>query len=114
MVVTPSAQRLAEVERFALGGVGYGGEPNIGETLTRTIASEPDAIAVFSRLAAHPNPVTRLYAYWALRTLDPARAQQVEKTIAADPTEISFMSGCLGYTEPASKALAYIEQRAPL
>jgi hypothetical protein len=109
--LSATAAKLVQVDRFALGGVGYAGAPNSGETLTREIAAEPDAIAVFTELATHPNRVTRLYAYWALRTLEPQRAETVKAVLAADRTMVQLMSGCVGYEERTQDALSYIEQR---
>jgi hypothetical protein len=112
--LAPAAQQLAMMDRFAIGGVGYAGVTSRGETLTRELAKEPDAIAVFTQLATHPNRVARLYAYWALRSLDPARAQKLKTVLEADRTPVTLMSGCVGFEERTQQAVAFIDQRESL
>ena len=93
--LSPTAAKLAAVKTFALGGVGITGAPNEGEQLALQLAHEPGAVAMFEKLAMHDNRVARLYAYWALRTLDPTRARTHEATLMFDDTTVDWMTGCL-------------------
>jgi hypothetical protein len=87
-------ERLDAVETFALGFVGIMATPNEGETITLQLAQRPDAVEAFVWLADHGAPVARLYAYWALRTLDPDRAGEYATALAGDPEMVETGSGC--------------------
>ena len=93
------ATKLASVDTFAVTGVGIAGTTSGGETLTLEIAKQPDAIATFEELLSHPNRVARLYAYWALRTLDPPRAATHANIFANDTTMVQTGAGCLIFHE---------------
>ena len=101
--------KLAEVKTFALGGVGYAGAPNEGEQLAREIAKHPDAVATFDKLAVHGNRVARLYAYWALRTLDPPRAAAHAPLLLADPTTVESMAGCSMFQAETKQLAAQLQ-----
>jgi hypothetical protein len=100
--------RLRDVAQFAIGGVGFTGAPNRGETFTRELAQRRDAIEAFAWLAEHGEPVARLYAYWALRTLAPPRAATYAAVLAKVSTVVETMSGCLGSAERVSSLAARI------
>jgi hypothetical protein len=104
-------EALDTVDYFALGGVGFSGSPNPGETITLDIARRPDAVEAFTWLAHHGHPIARLYAYWALRTLAPERALAIAPALEADTTEIHLMSGCMGYREPVGQIAANLKRR---
>ena len=87
---------LIAIEVFALGPVGPAAVPNLGEALTRALARQTDAVEAFTMLSDHRNPATRLYAYWALRTLAPDRARHYAAAIEGDRTPIDTVSGRLG------------------
>jgi hypothetical protein len=87
--LSPLAASLSQVEMFALGGVGFTGEKSEGEKLTIALSHEPDALVMFERLAVDPNRASRLYAYWALRTLDPVGAQRHRAALAHDRNAIT-------------------------
>jgi hypothetical protein len=88
-------RHLDHVEVWALGGVGVTGDHSPGENMTRMLAEEPDAVEAFAWLAGHGHPISRLYAYWALRTLAPDRAQRFAAALEADRTVVPTASGCL-------------------
>ena len=108
--LSATAAELAKVTRFALGGVGVAGTTSEGEVLARKLAKEPDAIAQFTVLAQHDNRVARLYAYWALRTLDPARAASQAPTLLSDPTKVEAMGGCMMFEDETKQLAAQIEK----
>jgi hypothetical protein len=112
-VSSPILTSLAEVERFALGGIGPAGTTSQGERLARALAREPDAHAKFVELAAGPNPVARLYAYWAFRSLDPARAEALRAELVLDTTPLESQQGCMVMPATAAQILDDID-RIPL
>jgi len=104
-------EALDTVEGFALGGIGIAGSPNTGETITTDLARRPDAVEAFSWLARHGQPVARLYAYWALRTLAPERALAIAPALEADATEIETMAGCIIYHQRVGQIAANLKRR---
>lgn len=98
--------RLRDVRLFAVGGVGITGSPNRGETITRELAHRRDAIEAFAWLAEHGEPAAQLYAYWALRTLAPARAATYAPVLAKVSTVVETMTGCLAWAERVSSLAA--------
>lgn len=108
--LSPLATSLSQIEMFAIGGVGFAGATSRGEELALALAREPDAIAMFDKLIVHPNRAARLYAYWALKTLDPTRAQQHQRALASDATEIETMHGCIGTRQPTHELAAEIDK----
>jgi hypothetical protein len=111
--LSPIAASLSQVDTFALGGVGFTGATGEGENLTLALAREPDALVMFDRLAVDPNRAARLYAYWALRTLDPLLAQRHRGALAHDATPIETMNGCLLFTRTASELATDIDNMPP-
>jgi hypothetical protein len=88
--------KLLKVSRFALGGVGEGGETSEGERLTLRLSHQSDAIAAFDWLANQSTPVPQLYAYWALRTLVPEHAQVHATELSHDRRRVMASHGCMG------------------
>lgn len=87
--------KLIEIDVFATGPVGIRGSTSLGETITRELAQRADAIDAFTALADHHNPVTRLYAFWALRALAPDRAAAYNRAIMFDDTKVKTLHGCI-------------------
>ena len=90
---------LAAVDSFAVGGVGYAGTTSRGEELARAIAARPDAIAAFEQLATGESAAARVYAFWALRELDPdpKRVDRLLTRLRKDVTKVSAFAGCMRY-----------------
>ena len=93
--LSPIATSLAGADLFAIGGVGFAGAQTEGERLTLALAREPNAIEMFEKLAGHPNRVARLYAYWALKTLDASRAATLQSSLSKDTTQVQAGHGCI-------------------
>ena len=109
--LSPLAAKLANIDLFAVGGVGFAGETSHGEAMTVELAREPGAVAAFEQLLASDNRAAGLYAYWALRTLDPKLAAKHRARLAQDTTVVHAMAGCIGYDETTSKLIAEIDGR---
>jgi hypothetical protein len=101
--------RLDAVETFALGGVGYAGAPNKGQTIALLLAQLPDATEAFTWLADHGSPAARLYGYWALRTLAPEQAKARATSLVNDAELVDTMSGCLAYRESVGSIVARMQ-----
>jgi hypothetical protein len=99
--VTVGIDELSELAR-----VGFANTPTTGDVRTLELARRPDTIAMFEQLAVHANRPTRLYAYWALRTLAPVRAARFELALRNDDT----FGGCNIHPIETGKLLAEIER----
>ena len=101
---------LAAVDSFAVGGVGVAGTISRGEELTRAIAARPDAIAAFEQVATGKNPAARVYAYWALRELDPdpKRVDRHWTRLRVDRALVPAFSGCMRYESTVAKLVGEI------
>jgi hypothetical protein len=108
--LSATAQSLALVDMFAIGGVGFAGAESNGKRLTLELAREPNAIEMFEKLAAHPNRVARLYAYWALKTLDASRAATFQQALLKDTTQVQAAHGCMIDEQPAHELASEIDR----
>ena len=101
---------LAAVDSFAVGGVGVAGTMSPGEKLTRAIAARPDALAAFEQVASGTNPAARVYAYWALRELDPdaKRVERLASNLGKDRAQVPAFSGCMRYESTVAELVAEI------
>ena len=104
---------LAQVDLFALGGIGAAGVTSSGETLTRRLASLPDAADQLDRIARMGTPAARLYAYWALSAIAPARAAAHLGALRADRTEVRTMRGCMLMSATVAEEAADLVRRGP-
>ena len=104
-----TAARIASLDEFAIGPVGFSGNTSLGEKLTRKLITEPDAIAMLDELAASPNRVAQLYAYWALQQVDVSRAEALRERLVHDTTPVEVMRGCLGSAKPANTIVADLD-----
>lgn len=109
---------LAAIDSFAVGGVGFAGTISVGEKLTRAIAARPDAVTALEQVATGTNPAARVYAYWALRELDPdpKRVEGLLTRLSKDRAQVSAFSGCMRYESTVADLVAEIAngQRIPL
>ena len=101
---------FAAVDSFAVGGVGVAGTTSRGEELARAIAARPDAIAAFEVLATGDNPAARVYAYWALRELDPdqKRVGRLSTRLQGDRSKVPAFSGCMRYESTVAELVAEV------
>ncbi|MGN6108271.1 MAG: hypothetical protein ACTHU0_24405 [Kofleriaceae bacterium] len=86
--------QLEDVHELVL-GASLMGELSRGEQLTLALSRAPDAIEAFDWLIANGTPVSRMYAYWALLTLDPPRAREHEQWLASDDRTALVARGCI-------------------
>lgn len=100
------AAELRTMTMFAIGPVGFTGAMSEGEEATRRLAREPDAVTWFDGIAANGGPAPTLYAYWALRTLAPARAAAHDQALRDDHREVTILVGCTGSASTVSDIYA--------
>ena len=64
-------ERLANIDRFAFGGIGYAGLTSQGEKDYKLILARPSAMADFERLLSSGNSQAKSYALVGIRFLIP-------------------------------------------
>ena len=91
-----SVKRLARVQTFAFGGVGYAGVISKGETDFKFVLSHQPSIALaaFEKLYAVGNPQAKAYALSGIKKLDLKRFKELLATRAASD-EVEVMRGCI-------------------
>jgi hypothetical protein len=102
-------EKLAAIETFALGGVGYAGTTSEGEELIRKTLSKDGAIAIFLSLLENGTPEAKLYALWALRKLNGRASKASFDEYRNLSTRVNRMSGCERFTEKFSESIKEIE-----
>lgn len=103
-------RRIAKVEVFAFGGVGFAGVISPGEKDYQLILSRPSAEADFEKLLVIGNPQAQCYALVGLRQLNP---EKFFKALAASQrssqAEVSTMHGCLMWHETMTAIVERIQ-----
>src|SRR5690242_11010864 len=77
--IDSAIKRLANVQRFAFGPVGYAGATSKGETDFRFLVSQPQSTALraFETLYASGNPQGRMYALSGIKKLNAKRFNEL-------------------------------------
>jgi len=107
--VDSTFERLAKVDRFAFGGIGYAGITSQGEKDYNVILARPSALADFERLVSVGNPQAKCYALFGIRALSPNRFKELSRTLRESKTEVVTQSGCIESKEPLGTVLKDIE-----
>jgi hypothetical protein len=102
-------ERLAKVDRFAFGGVGYAGTISQGEKDYRLILSRPSAMADFETLLLVGNPQARGYSLAGIRALNPDRFKELSRSLRDSKEEVLTQAGCIVSHEPLSAVLKRLE-----
>jgi hypothetical protein len=91
-----AVERLARIQLFAMGGVGFAGQTSDGEKDFRLILqNHPQAAAVFNDLYVHGNNEAKAYALLGLYRLNPARFREIYATLPKSKDELQMMQGCI-------------------
>lgn len=101
--------RLAKVERFSFGGVGFAGIISPGEKDFRVILSRPSAKADFEKLLIIGNPQAKAYALVGMRVLDRKHFEQISRPLRNSTEEVVMESGCIVHQETFSTVLKQID-----
>jgi hypothetical protein len=103
----PVADRLANTELFAFGGIGFTNVIWQGEKDYRMVFSRSSAEADFEKIFSVGNRQAKCYALVALRKLNPERFKVLALSLRSSKGEVSTMHGCLASHE----ALAALSER---
>jgi hypothetical protein len=103
---------LDEMGFVAFGGIGYEVVVSEGELVTRELAARPRAAVALAWLVVHGRPAARLYAYWALRRVDPVAARGHRQRLGNDATSVLTVSGCVGRMATVAAGVGLAERRA--
>jgi hypothetical protein len=101
--------RLAKVEHFAFGGVGYAGQISQGQKDYEIILSRPSALADFERLYAAGNPQAKAYALVGIRKINPERFKQLAQPLRDSQENVVTMGGCIVSHETFAGVIRNIE-----
>jgi hypothetical protein len=102
-------ERLAKVEIFAFGPIGYAGVISQGEKKYRLILSRSSASADFERLFSEGNPEAKFYALVGLRAVNPTRFKELSNSLRDSTEEVLTQSGCIVSHESLGAVLKRIE-----
>ncbi|HEY6230605.1 MAG TPA: hypothetical protein VIW64_05030 [Pyrinomonadaceae bacterium] len=93
--VDPTFERLAKVERFAFGPVGYAGVMSSGEKDYRAMLARSSAMADFERLFSSGNLQAKCYALVGIRKLSPQRFKDLAQSLRSSTEQVATMQGCI-------------------
>ena len=93
--VDTTFERLAKVERFAFGPVGFAGVTSSGEEDYRAILARPSAMADFERLLSSGNLQAKCYALVGIRKLSPQRFKELARSLRSSKEQVATMQGCI-------------------
>jgi hypothetical protein len=107
--VDSTFERLAKVDRFAFGGIGYAGFTSQGERDYKLISARSSALADFEKLLSVGNPQAKSYALFGIRAINPVRFKELSRILCESKIEVVTQSGCIEYKEPLGTVLKHIE-----
>jgi hypothetical protein len=102
-------ERVAKVDRFAFGGIGYAGVISQGEKDYKVIFSRPSAMADFERLLLVGNSQAKGYALVGIRALGPSRFKELSHSMRDSKEGLLTEKGCIVSHEPLGVVLNRIE-----
>ena len=105
----PVFRRLASVDVFAFGGVGFAAETSQGERDYKLLLARASALTDFERLFTVGNIQAKCYALVAIRELNRRRFAELSPVLRDSQAVVMTMSGCIGGREPLSTVIARIE-----
>jgi hypothetical protein len=101
--------RLAHVDRFAFGDVGYAGVISQGEKDFEAILHRPSAALEFETLYKIGTRQAKAYALVGLRRLRSARFRELAASSGNSKEIVETMSGCIVFHEPFSDVVKRIK-----
>jgi hypothetical protein len=104
-------ERLAKVDRFAFGGIGYAGITSQGEKDYKMVFSRGSAMADYERLLSIGNLQAKSYALVGIRALSPTRYKELSRSFRDSKEEVVIQIGCIEFREPLATVLKHIEAR---
>jgi hypothetical protein len=101
--------RLAKVEIFAFGPVGYAGVTSLGEKDYQLIVSRPSAVADFERLLSVGNAQGKSYALVGIHALNPNHFKELSSSLRDSKVDVTIENGCIVSHESLSSVLKRVE-----
>lgn len=108
--VDAAVNRLANVEYYAFGGVGFAGVTSRGEKDYKAIFVSPNGLQEFELLFSRGNPAAKCYALFGIRKLDKEKFKKLAAPLRHSQIEVSTMRGCLESRERLGDLIARIEK----
>jgi hypothetical protein len=105
----PVLTRMAKVDVFAFGGIGFAGAISPGEKDYRLISSRPSAIADFERVFAVGTREAKCYALTGLFRLDRKRFNVLSSGLRNSKAQVDTMHGCMGFPQTFQAVIEAIE-----
>lgn len=100
--------RLAQVERFAMGPVGYAGTISQSEKDFRSILAR-SSVADFEKLFRTGNMQAKVYALVGLHILGPERYDEFAKSLRISTEKVVTIHGCIIGKEPVAEVIKQID-----
>lgn len=101
--------RLAKVEYFAFGGIGYAGQISQGQKDYELILSRRSALADFEQLYAAGDPQAKAYALVGIRRINAERFKQLAQPLRDSQEKVVTMGGCIISVETFASVIRNIE-----
>ncbi|HEY2040346.1 MAG TPA: hypothetical protein VGG95_11810 [Edaphobacter sp.] len=97
-----AAERLTNIQLFALGGIGFAGKTSDGETAFKVVMGEPrqEALQTLEKVFANGSVAAKSYALVGIRALAPERFDTLYQTVSHSQKKVQTMSGCIASTRP--------------
>lgn len=105
----PVLNRLAHVDHFAFGGVGFAGVTSQGEKDYRLILARPSALADFEKLFEAGNIQAKCYALIAIHDLDQRKFAELSLPLRQSKDKVKVMSGCIVSQQALSSVIARVD-----
>ena len=105
----PIVARLANVDRFAFGGIGDAGGTSQGEADYRIIMVRPNALELLERLYRVGNLQGKSYALVGIHTLAPKRFRELSTPLRNSYEPVKTQAGCIMDEEPLRDVVRRID-----
>ena len=102
-------ERLAKIEIFAFGPVGYAGITSQGEKDYKLILSRPSALADFEKLLSTGNAQGKSYALVGIRAVNPDHFKILSTSLRDSNADVTTERGCIVSHESLGSVLRRIE-----
>jgi hypothetical protein len=91
----PVVTRIAHVDYFAFGGIGFAGRISQGEKDYKQLLSRPSAETDFEAVFIAGNPQAKAYALSGIHQLDGAKFKELTAPLLDSKTEVKTITGCI-------------------
>ena len=102
-------ERLAKVERFAMGPVGYAGIISQSEKDFKAILAR-SSVTDFEKLFRNGNMQAKIYALVGLHILSPERYNEFAGFLRISTEKVETIRGCIAGKEPVAEVIKQIDR----